>query len=64
MGQTHLFPRIREKVQELLNGYIQMPEILTEIDEYIVPPKLGNRAGLLGGIALAETACLDHPNKI
>jgi fructokinase len=41
-------------VQEYLNGYVQSPEILERIDSYIVPPGLGNKAGVLGAIALAE----------
>ncbi|MCL4300155.1 MAG: ROK family protein [Anaerolineae bacterium] len=54
MDQAHLFPLVRRKTQELLNGYVQSPEILERIDRYIVPPGLGNRAGVLGAIALAE----------
>ena len=54
MLQAHLFPRIRQKVRERLAEYVQAREILEDIDNYIVPPKLGNQAGILGGIALAE----------
>lgn len=54
MEQTQLFPMVRRKVQQLLNGYVQSPTILEQIDRYIVPPGLGNRAGVLGAIALAE----------
>lgn len=54
MDQAHLFPLVRRKTQELLNGYVQSPEIIEGIDRYIVPPGLGNRAGVLGAIALAE----------
>jgi fructokinase len=54
MEQSQLFPLIRRKTQELLNGYVQSPEILERIDRYIVPPGLGNRAGVLGAVALAE----------
>ncbi len=54
MDQAHLFPLVRRKTVELLNGYVQSPEILERIDQYIVPPGLGNRAGVLGAIALAE----------
>lgn len=53
MQQTQLFPLIRQKTQATLNGYIQSPAILSQIDSYIVPPKLGSRAGVLGAIALA-----------
>jgi len=44
---------IRRRVLELLNGYVQAPSILEHIDQYIVPPGLGNRSGSLGAIALA-----------
>lgn len=54
MQQEHLFPMIRLKVQQLLNGYVQVPAITENIQEYIVPPKLGQRAGVLGAIALAK----------
>jgi fructokinase len=37
-----------------LNGYVQSPAITKDIDEYIVPPGLGSRAGMLGAIALAK----------
>lgn len=56
MDQPHLFPQVRRKVQELLKGYVQKAEILERIDEYIVAPGLGNRAGVLGAIALAQDA--------
>ncbi len=56
MDQEHLFPLIHQKVQTLLNGYVQSPAILEQIDQYIVPPGLGNKAGVLGAIALAEQA--------
>ncbi len=56
MEQEHIFPMIRERVQEYLNGYVQSPAILENIDTYIVPPGLGNKAGVLGAIALAERA--------
>ena len=56
MKQRHLFPRIRAEVQTLLNGYVQAPEITDRIEEYIVPPALGSRAGVMGAIALAARA--------
>lgn len=54
MSQSHLFPLIRQDVQSLLNGYIQAPAVLQQIDAYIVPPRLGGRVGVLGALALAE----------
>ncbi len=56
MQQPQIFPLLRKKVQLLLNGYVQSPVIMEQIDAYIVPPALGNRAGVLGAIALAEFA--------
>lgn len=56
MEQLQLFPRIRARTVELLNGYVQAPEILERIDEFIVPPGLGNRAGVAGCIALGQQA--------
>jgi fructokinase len=60
MEQPQLFPMIRQQVQQLLNGYVQSPAILERIDDYIVPPGLGNRAGVLGAIALAQDQVTPH----
>ena len=56
MGQAHLFPKIQEKVKILLNDYIRSPVLTENIDNYIVPPGLGSRAGVLGALALAMQA--------
>ena len=56
MAQAQLFPLIRAEVPRLLNGYVQSPAIIEHADEYIVPPALGDRAGVLGAIALAQAA--------
>jgi fructokinase len=56
MGQAHLYPKVREEVQAMLNRYVQAPAILEHIETYIVPPELGERAGVLGAIALAQRA--------
>ena len=53
MQHTALYPLVRRKTQQFLNGYVQSPDIIQNIDQYIVPPALGNRAGVLGAIALA-----------
>ena len=54
VGQlAHLLPSIRKRTRELINGYIQSTAILENIETYIVPPGLGDRAGVLGAIALA-----------
>ncbi len=54
MEQPQLLPLVRQQVVELLNDYVRAPIIQQEIDRYIVPPDLGERAGVLGAIALAQ----------
>jgi fructokinase len=56
MQQEHLFDRIRGELTRILADYIQMPQVLELMDRYVVPPGLGQRAGLLGALALAEQA--------
>jgi fructokinase len=54
MQQSHLFPMVRHELLGLLNGYINALALLEGIDQYVVPPALGNRAGVLGALVLAE----------
>ena len=56
MKQANLLTMVREKTRQLLSGYNQTVEVLTNINEYIVPPGLGSRSGILGAIALAMQA--------
>ena len=50
-----VFPQLRQEVKALLAGYVQAPEIMTDaISNYMIPPGLGSRSGVLGAIALAE----------
>jgi fructokinase len=53
MQREFLFPKVRRRVGELLNGYVSSKSILEYIDSYILPPGLGNQSGSLGAIALA-----------
>jgi fructokinase len=53
MQREFLFPKIRWRVRELLNGYVASRSLLEHIEDYIVPPGLGNQSGSLGAIALA-----------
>jgi fructokinase len=59
MDQSQLFPLVRRDVKALLNDYVRAPEILEDIDGYVVPPALGGRAGVLGALVLAarSTSC-------
>jgi len=56
MRRRFLFPLIRRELQELLAGYIQAEAITEGMDGFVVPPGLGDRAGVLGAMALAERA--------
>ncbi len=54
MHQDQLFPLVHRGVKKLLNGYVQAPQILECIEDFIVPPGLGDRSGVLGAVALAR----------
>ena len=56
MSQKLLFPMVRNRVINLLNGYLKSDTILKNVDQFIVSPGLGNRAGVMGAIALGEQA--------
>jgi fructokinase len=45
---------LRERVRIALNGYLVSPALQEEIDTFIVPPLLGDDAGVCGAIALAR----------
>lgn len=51
-----LIDTLREQTVELLNGYLDVPEVTRDITRYVVQPGLGDHAGVLGGIALAQQA--------
>ncbi len=55
MGQKRLFPSIRGRVLGLLNGYPASPVLTGSMEEYIVPPVLGSRSGVLGALAMAKS---------
>jgi fructokinase len=61
MSRQHLLPLLRREVLELLNNYVRAPQILDAMDEYIVSPWLGGRAGVLGALALARQARQAQP---
>jgi fructokinase len=54
MERNLLFPLIRRRVREVINGYIASPVIAGTMETYIVPPGLGKRSGILGALALAR----------
>jgi fructokinase len=56
MHQEGLFALVRKKVAELLAGYVHHPLIEQRMDEYIVPPALGENPGILGAVYLGILA--------
>lgn len=53
MHQTQLYPKIRVKFKELMNGYLMTKE-LADIDSFIVEPALNDNQGIMGCLKLAE----------
>ena len=53
MHQEQLFPMIRQKVTQLLGGYIQAKE-LEDMEHYIVPASLHDNQGIMGCLELAR----------
>ncbi|WP_217591629.1 ROK family protein [Cohnella sp. GbtcB17] len=56
MHQPQLFPLVRAEVLKALNGYVSSDALAAGIDGYIVPPGLGDNAGLTGALALGLRA--------
>jgi fructokinase len=55
MNVPGLLDLVRLDLVSVLNGYVQSEQILTNIEQYVQLPGLGDRAGVLGSIALAQT---------
>ncbi len=55
LGEEWFFKSIRKKVQVALKGYIVSPFLSCRIGDYIVPPLLGDQAGICGAIALGQS---------
>jgi fructokinase len=60
--QPALLPLVRRRVRELAAGYFAAAELGEGLDEYIVPPALDDRAGVLGAIELAKS--VRHPEGV
>jgi fructokinase len=59
MAQEHLLPLVRQELAAALNGYVQTASLLHGMDHYVVAPLLGDRAGAVGALGLAESAAAD-----
>jgi fructokinase len=56
MSQPELLSLIHREVSALMNGYLDLAAVGDGIASYVTLPALGSRSGVLGAIALAETA--------
>jgi fructokinase len=54
-----LFPLVRKYLMRSLAGYVQADLLIRGIDQYVVPPLLGQRSGIVGALALAEQAAIE-----
>lgn len=63
MRQDHLLPKIHRRFIQHLNGYLQNPKVIEQVENYIVKPGLEENAGVLGAIAIAELACRFEENS-
>jgi fructokinase len=56
MKKAGLLSRVQGRLRDLMAGYFDAPELKEAIVDFVVPPGLGDRAGVLGAIALAQGA--------
>jgi fructokinase len=54
MEHSGLLSAVRARLVALNAGYLESPMIGEEVDRYVVAPALGDEAGVLGAIALAQ----------
>jgi len=58
-ARPELLRLVRERLAQSLNGYIDRPEVMRDIDRFVTAPGLGPLAGPLGALALAASS-LEH----
>ncbi len=56
MKQSALLPLIHARIQHWLAGYIDRRELLSAMHRYVLTPRLGENAGVLGAVLLAMQA--------
>lgn len=54
MERPHLLDVVASRLREYVGGYLETPLLAERIDAFLVAPALGDRAGVLGAIALAQ----------
>jgi fructokinase len=55
-ARPQLIPAMRRELVRSLNGYIDSPALSSGLDDFVMAPGLGGRAGPLGALALAADA--------
>lgn len=61
VGTAHLLPRVRTALVESLGGYGNSA-LLGDLDAFIVPAALGDRAGPMGAILMAQQSIVSERN--
>lgn len=56
MQQKQVFSYIYQYVPKIMNNYLDFSELSVNIGDYIVPPRLGSNAGIIGTLVLAHQA--------
>lgn len=51
MKQQQLFPLLHQRIKAKINDYINLP---TNLSDYILPPTLGDQAGVVGALVIAR----------
>ena len=67
MNREVLYDKIRSRTKELLNGYLDLPQVTTEegLKEYICPSVWKEQgAGLVGALVLAQVALEEEDRKM
>ena len=63
MKAPGLIDRLRKATRPLLAGYISAAPVSGDLSDYIVPPALGDRAGITGALAMAEAVIASAPTR-
>ncbi len=56
MQNEFLYDLVRSEFRRQMNGYLQVPRLLHELENFVVPPALEDKSGVLGAFALAKQA--------
>lgn len=55
-GRPELLARIREQMMSSIRGFVDLPDLVGRLDDFLVSPGLAERAGPLGALVLALDA--------